>query len=360
MRMNRKLQALESEIRRHDDLYYGAKRPEISDAEYDALVGSAERLKGKALDGVGHAGGGTVQHAAPMLSMKNTYSAQGVEDFMRRTAGAAYVVEPKYDGVALAVQYSGGRVVSVSTRGDGRLGKAVSVAVDVPMEIPETGALEIRGEAVMLRKDFETLNQERAARGEKAYTSPRHAVAGYLNRKTPSGLSPMVRFIAFDAIGEAVPDDQIDLLAFLERQGFTIPSGVECFSSVAAIVERLSHWTSERGSDGYDTDGMVVKVRSRKDRRPSVSMLGPPTWALAYKFAPEQAETVIESIDVTIGKTGRRTPVATVREVTLRGVRVRRVSLGSEAIVERMGCVQGSVVVVSLVGDAIPVLRMAV
>ncbi len=378
------LKRLAKEIAEHDERYHGQDAPTISDAEYDALRKRNAALEdrfpelvlasspSKRVGAAPQEKFGKVQHRVPMLSLGNAFEDSDVVEFLGRvrrflnlSEGTEIEVtaEPKIDGLSISLRYENGKLVQAATRGDGAEGENVTANVKTIGDVPEklTGkapaVLEVRGEIYMSHKDFAKLNEKQSQDGEKTFANPRNAAAGSL-RQLDSLItaSRPLRFFAY-AWGEApeLPGEtQWDVVMGFKKLGFPVnPLMKLCRSS----EELLAHYRSieERRADlGYDIDGVVYKV-NRLDWQARLGFVSrSPRWALAHKFAAEKATTVLEGIDVQVGRTGALTPVARLKPVTVGGVVVSNATLHNEDEIARKDLRIGDTVMVQRAGDVIP------
>ena len=378
------LAALASAIAFHDQRYHGDDDPAISDADYDALVARNRALEA-AFPGLVRtdspslrvgtpvaSGFGKVRHAKPMLSLNNGFTDEDIADFAARIRRflslsdedeLAFTAEPKIDGLSLSLRYEGGNLVQAATRGDGAEGEDVTanirVAGAVPLDLAGTppAILEVRGELYMDRADFLALNESQEAAGGKIFANPRNAAAGSLRQKDPNVTAARkLRFFAY-SLGEAsapVAATHMDILAALGAMGFSInPLSRRC-TDVAGLLETYAGIGAARAELGYDIDGVVYKT----DRHDYQERLGQvaraPRWALAHKFPAEQAETVLNDIDIQVGRTGALTPVARLAPVTVGGVVVSNATLHNEDEIRRKDIRIGDRVVIQRAGDVIP------
>ena len=377
--------ALTAEIAEHDRRYFQEDAPSIADAEYDALRRRLDAIEVaypefKSADSltqrVGAAPSGKfakIRHAVPMLSLANSFSAEDVADFVGRIrrfldlgedAPLALTAEPKIDGLSCSLRYEKGRLVSAATRGDGAEGEDVTANVRTLKEIPHhlagTGwpeVAEVRGEIYLGHADFAALNASQAAAGEKVFANPRNAAAGSLRQLDASiTASRPLRFFAY-AWGEmsAMPaSSQSGMVAVFGRWGFrTNPLMTVCRS----VEELLSHYRrieAQRATLGYDIDGVVYKVDDLALQARLGFVARSPRWATAHKFAAEQATTILDAIDIQVGRTGAHTPVAKLMPVTVGGVVVSNATLHNEDEIARKDIRVGDTVVVQRAGDVIP------
>ena len=378
------LAALADEIGRHDRAYFEQDAPLISDAEYDALRRRNEAIEQRFPElvredspsrrvGAGVAEKfGKIRHAVPMLSLANGFSDEDVRDFegrIRRFLNldeqeeVACTAEPKIDGLSISLRYEKGRLTQAATRGDGFEGENVTANVmtiaDVPKRLkgdaPEV--FEIRGEIYMSHEDFAALNEKQAAAGEKIFANPRNAAAGSLRQLDASITAARpLRFFAY-AWGEA-PDlpaeTQKGVIEAFAAWGLpTNPLTKLCRN----VEELLAHYRlieSQRAELGYDIDGVVYKV-NRLDWQQRLGFVSrSPRWGLAHKFSAEKAMTVLEKIDIQVGRTGALTPVARLKPVTVGGVVVTNATLHNEDEIARKDIREGDTVIVQRAGDVIP------
>lgn len=383
------LTALDVEIDTHDGLYYEQGTPVISDAAYDKLVRRAEDLEGKFeelrgsvrhLQRVGltrNAKFGPFNHARRLLSLDNALNLDEVAAFVVKCeaklgrVGAAqrpdFVVEPKIDGLSLAIHYEGGRFARAGTRGDGSVGEDVTqnarLVQDVPHDLPiavlgqgRGGHVEVRGEAYISTEDFRCLNAERALQGASLFSTPRNAAAGSLRQlNATSSRSRNLRFFAYALFVDGEPlVSQDECLAKLGALGFSVAEPWRLCSGLDAVLAQCRALGEARAGLGYDTDGAVVKVSSTAQQEALGSLPRYPRWAVAYKFLAEEAETELLSIQVQVGRTGVLTPVAHLQPVALGGVQVERATLHNEEEVRRLGLRPGLRVRLKRAGDVIP------
>jgi len=374
---------LRERIHHHDYLYYVEARPEIADAEYDRLMRELRELEARFPDLVTDdsptqrvAGAATdvfkpVEHQVAMLSLDNATTADDLREFEARISRAlpgarfTYVCEPKIDGLGVALLYARGRFVRGATRGDGRVGEDVTPNLKTIRSIPMVlrGALaavdelEVRGEVFMPRAAFAKLNRALEEAGETTFANPRNAAAGAVRQKDPAVTArrPLDIFLYHlsraDALGFATHWETLEALG---AAGFkTNPKAQRCatLDAVIAYCERLE---SLRDALGYDADGVVVKVDALEHQRRLGSTTHHPRWAIAFKFTARQASTVIEAIEVGVGKTGILTPVAKLRPVELAGVVIRNVSLHNEDEIRKKDVRVGDTVLIERAGDVIP------
>ena len=368
----------------HDARYHGEDAPVVSDADYDALVARNREIEMAFPDLVradspslrvgapAAAGFGKVRHSRQMLSLNNGFSDEDIADFVTRVRRflslaesdrLGLTAEPKIDGLSLSLRYEDGRLVQAATRGDGTEGEDVTANVRTIEAVPGTLAgnppaiLEVRGELYMDREDFLALNAAQQAGGAKIFANPRNAAAGSLRQKDPAvTASRRLRFFAY-SLGEVsapLADTHMDSLAALGAMGFSInPLSTRCHD-VAGLLDVYADIGRRRAELTYDIDGVVYKVdrHNYQDRLGQVARA--PRWALAHKFPAEQAETVLNAIDIQVGRTGALTPVARLAPVTVGGVVVSNATLHNEDEIRRKDIRVGDHVVIQRAGDVIP------
>jgi DNA ligase (NAD+) len=357
---------LSAKIAAHDRAYFQEDTPKVSDAEYDALKRELLALEAAFPDlarpdsptrTVGAApaeGFGKVRHRVAMLSLGNAFTDDDVEDFVERVGrflklspeGIEFTSEPKIDGVSLSLRYEGGLLVEAATRGDGSEGENVTANArtidDIPErltgDVPET--FEVRGEVYMHHEDFSALNATQEANGAKVFANPRNAAAGSL-RQLDSSITAArpLRFFAY-AWGEVASlpaDTQSGVIAAMGEWGFKVNPLMRRCASVAEMLDHYHQIEEDRASLGYDIDGVVYKV----DRLDWQQRLGfrarEPRWAIAHKFPPLTAFTVLEGIDIQVGRTGALSPVARLKPVTVGGVVVSHATLHNEDYIAGLG-----------------------
>ena len=383
------LQRLAAAIARADDAYYKHDKPEITDAEYDAMrrrnlliEKRFPKLKraDSPSDKVGAAPSAKFEkskHALPMLSLENAFSDEDVVDFEKRVrrflglgedAPLAFTAEPKIDGLSLNLRYEGGVLKVAATRGDGETGENVTANVLVIGDVPKTlkdapGIIEVRGEVYMSLEEFEALNDrlEREAQEEgkahEPFANPRNAAAGSLRQLDAAiTASRPLHFFAYawGELSEPLADTQMKAIARLKKLGFKINTLTERCESVEDMIAHYRRIEEQRATLGYDIDGVVYKV-DRLDYQQRLGFVSrAPRWAIAHKFPAEKATTVLEKIDIQVGRTGKLTPVARLTPVTVGGVVVTNATLHNADEIARKDVREGDTVVVQRAGDVIP------
>ena len=394
------LMRLAKQIAHHNKLYHAEDSPEISDAEYDALVrrnneienafphlirvDSPNRLVGAAVEASPLA---KVTHAVRMMSLDNAFAAEDVEEFVARVRrflnlGADEVVvltaEDKIDGLSCSLRYETGKLVQAATRGDGSVGEDVTANVrhiaDIPQELngDAPDVFEIRGEVYMAKTDFVALNARLMEEGRalaaqreqdfdpaavRQFANPRNAAAGSLRQKDASvTASRPLRFFAhgWGEVGALPADTQYDAMKAIEGWGVPVSPLLNRFESVDAVLAHYAEIERRRAEMDYDIDGVVYKV-DRLDWQQRLGFVAKaPRWAIAHKFPAERAQTTIEAIDIQVGRTGKLTPVGRLTPVTVGGVVVSNVTLHNRDEIGRLGVRPGDRVVIQRAGDVIP------
>ncbi|WP_107993341.1 NAD-dependent DNA ligase LigA [Neisseria elongata] len=373
--------------------YYTLDTPSVPDAEYDKLFRELEALERnhpelklpdsptQRVGGEPLAGFAEVRHEVPMLSLTNAFSPQdenGVFDhaemyaFDQRVRDGLdggkpeYVIEPKFDGLAISLLYRDGVLVQAATRGDGTTGEDVTQNVKTVANIPlrlhgenTPELIEVRGEVLMLKADFAALNKRQAENGQKPFANPRNAAAGSL-RQLDSRITAQrkLHFFPYSVArqqGGFVAEEHIQELAYFQELGFSLPDGnFGCFKNIDEVLAFYEQMQQKRPELPYEIDGMVVKVNSLAQQRELGFISRAPRWAIAHKFPAEEALTVVEAIDVQIGRTGAVTPVARLQPVFVGGVTVTNATLHNQDEVSRKDVRVGDTVVVRRAGDVIP------
>jgi DNA ligase (NAD+) len=374
------VERLRSELRRHEHLYYVLDRPEISDAEYDGMMRRLKEIEEEhpewrsadsptvRVGGAPREGFVKVQHSAPMLSLDNALNEGELRDFDRRVRELikgqpfVYTAEMKLDGLSMAAHYEGGRFRLAVTRGDGRQGEDVtenartirSLPLQVKTKLPQ---FEVRGEVIMTKTAFERLNVEQAAAGLPAYANPRNSAAGSLRVLDPTItasrlLEYHVYFLLVD--GQPARESHWESLDELAGMGFKVNRLRRKCADVDALLDFCKEIEERRDSLPCEIDGVVAKVDSVAQQRVLGWTAKSPRWAIAYKFAARRAETVLENIDLQVGRTGTLTPVARLRPVVVSGVTVSNATLHNEEEIARLDVAIGDTVVIERSGDVIP------
>ncbi|MFM5955321.1 MAG: NAD-dependent DNA ligase LigA [Novosphingobium sp.] len=379
------LMRLARQIAHHNRLYHGDDAPEISDAEYDALVRRNSVLEAafphlvrddSPSRKVGHDVAASplakVRHEQRLFSLDNAFSDEDVADFAARVRrflalGAdtpvVFTAEDKIDGLSCSLRYEQGQLVRAATRGDGEVGEDVTPNVRTIADIPGqlTGNVpdifEIRGEVYMAKEDFLALNAAQEAAEGKIFANPRNAAAGSLRQKDPKiTASRPLRFLAWGwGAASAIPEaSQYAMMQRIAEWGLPVSPLLARCDSVEALLAHYRGIEQRRAELGYDIDGVVYKV-DRLDWQERLGFVAKaPRWAIAHKFPAERAETTLEAIDIQVGRTGKLTPVGRLHPVTVGGVVVQNVTLHNRDEIARLGVRPGDRVVIQRAGDVIP------
>lgn len=382
-----RMRALEKDLERWNYEYYVLDAPSVPDSEYDKAFRELSDLEKKypqlksAASPTERVGGAArsdlakVKHAVPMLSIhtETDFEAEGArafDDRVRKGLGLTeadpeveYDVELKFDGLAMNLRYEKGVLVSAATRGDGLVGEDVTANVKtirtVPLQLPAgvPEVLEVRGEVIMHKADFERLNDEQKMEGHKPFVNPRNAAAGCLRQLDPKVTAK--RKLSFYAYGLGEVSAPLALthsgtLDCLQKWGFPVASQRRVVKGWKALAEFHDWVKSIRQTLPFEIDGVVYKVNSLAEQNELGFISREPRWACAHKYPPEEALTVVEDIDVQVGRTGKLTPVARLKPVFVGGVTVSNATLHNEDFIAELGLKIGDTVVVRRAGDVIP------
>lgn len=377
---SQRVKTLRRELERHNRLYYEKAAPEISDRDYDALYRELAELEKAhpeliSSDSPTRKVGGRplpdfqpVGHLSQMLSLDNTYSRQEVAEFFHRiqktlgTEQIPSVIEPKIDGVAVSLYYEDGQLIHGATRGDGTTGDEITrnllTLQSIPAQLTNAPSkIELRGEVYMTRSGFSKLNQDREATGENPFANPRNATAGSLKQLDPGIVATRPLSVVFHGLGVVEGADlhsQQDLFRALKQWGLPGPERFWTAQSVDEILQAIDELNELRARFDYETDGAVVKVDSFAQRAKLGYTSKAPRWAMAYKYEAERAETLLEDIEVQVGRTGAVTPVARLTPVFVSGTTVSRATLHNEDEIRRKDIRIGDRVLVEKAGEIIP------
>jgi len=384
---------LHEQLHDHSHRYHVLDAPTISDAEYDKLFNEllaieeknpdlltpdspTLRVGGPPLDGFQQ-----VKHAVPMLSLGNAFSEDELSDFDRRVRGLldiaddgeplVYTAEPKLDGLAVSLRYENGVFVQGATRGDGQTGENVTENLRTIEMIPlklrtdsPPAVLEARGEVFMTQASFDALNKKMVRSDGKAFVNPRNAAAGSLrqldSRKTAERQLSINLYGTGEIVGVEAPDNQLDTLHWLAGLGFPVNSETTRCHGIKACYEYYKSLGDRRAELGYEIDGVVFKVDNFSQQRELGFVSRAPRWAIAQKFPAEEAETIMNSVEFQVGRTGALTPVARLEPVFVGGVTVSNATLHNMDEIERKDVRLGDTVVVRRAGDVIPEVARAI
>lgn len=384
------IERLREEIRRHDNLYYVEDNPEITDRDYDRLMQAlkgletkhpewitpdspSQRVGGKASDKFE-----TVVHKSPMLSLDNTYNVEELKEFHQRVVknletekDIEYVVDLKFDGLAVTLIYENGLFVQGATRGDGKAGEDVTAGLktirSIPLKIPVPNEsfryLEVRGEVYMERGAFQKLNVEREQKGESLFANPRNAAAGSLRLLDPAITASRPLNIFIYGIGhmDTFPFvTHFDAMRQLAALGFRVNSKHKLCAGFDEVLAEVEYWKKNKDALPYEVDGLVVKVNALRQQQKLGATAKYPRWAVAFKYEAEQMTTEIVNIVCQVGRTGSITPVAELKPVFLSGSTVSRATLHNEDEIRKKDIRVGDTVVIQKAGEIIPqVVRVA-
>ena len=374
---------LKQELLRHNQLYYVQAAPEVPDAEYDRLFRELQELEAQypALDRsdspTQRVGGeainafNQVAHSVPMLSLDNAFNREELEAFHKRigdrigVSQIEYCAEPKFDGLAVSLLYEQGRLIRGATRGDGQVGEEITHNVktihSIPLKLhgdslPER--VEVRGEIFMPKRSFQLLNERQQERGEKLFANPRNAAAGSLRQLDPKITAQRGLVFSAYGIGEIsawqLPETQFELLQQLNAWGTQVNPLVQAVSDVSGCQAYYERMQQQRDKLEFEVDGVVFKVNQRALQQQLGTVSRAPRWAIAYKFPPEEELTVVEAIEVQVGRTGALTPVARLQPVHVGGVTVTNATLHNQDEIDRKDVRVGDTVIIRRAGDVIP------
>ena len=378
-----RIQDLRKELERHINLYYNMDSPEISDYEYDTMMQELKSLEKEFPDLVLETSptqkvGGTakreagvlVRHNVPMLSLQDVFSKEEVEEFVEemqeQLENPEFVVEYKIDGLSMALRYEEGALKTAVTRGDGvNFGEDVTANAKVISDVKKklkvpVEYLEIRGEVYMKNKDFERVNEMQELNGKKPFANPRNCAAGTLRQLDSKvtkerGLSMFVFNI--QQIRGMELETHTQGYEYLKKNGIPVIDGYRVCQSKEEVWEAISFIGESRGSLGYDIDGAVVKINSLADREKLGATSKVPRWAVAYKYPPEEKETTLLDVELSVGRTGRITPTAVFEPVRLCGTSVSRATLHNQDFIDELDVRIGDRIMVYKSGEIIPKIR---
>ncbi len=382
---------LTKELNDHNHRYYVLNEPSISDYDFDSLLKELEKLENEfpqladANSPTKRVGGDIsdkfekVKHKHPMLSLSNTYSVEEIKDWEERvhkglSAGedlfskseVVYVMELKYDGLAISLSYEDGKLMRGVTRGDGETGEEITANVRTIKTIPLSlrgkfpTEFEIRGEIFLPKEEFARINSERVEAGEEAYANPRNTAAGTLKQQNSSEVAKRgLDCFLYSVYGDELPyDNHFDAITHASDWGFKTPSSkmryIEKTNSIDGIMSFIEHWDKSRHNLPFEIDGIVIKVNGYAQQEELGMTAKSPRWAIAYKFKAETLSTRLNKITYQVGRTGAITPVANLEPIFLAGTTVKRASLHNADQIEKLDIREGDIVFVEKGGEIIP------
>ncbi len=381
-----RIDELRALLHRYNYEYFVLDAPTVSDAEFDELMNELRRLEAEhpelitadsptqRIGAEPSSAFSTIRHEIPMLSLSNVTSEQEVRDWVDRVyrlsghQSVAFVTEPKIDGSAVSIIYRDGVLERGATRGDGVTGEDVTTNIktvrNVPLritplqeEIEVPTVLEVRGEIYMRRSDFEELNRRRLDAGETPFANPRNSAAGSLRQLDPRLTAARPLRLYSYGVGYAegnVPGTHFEQIEMLRALGFPVTDNARLCETLDEVWRECESWLEVRNDLDYEIDGVVIKVNDLNLQTELGAVSREPRWATAYKFPAIQKTTVINDIEINVGRTGSLNPVAILEPVEIGGVTVRRATLHNEDEIERLGVMIGDTVVVERAGDVIP------
>ncbi len=385
--IKKRINTLRSKIRKHNYQYHVLDAPLISDYEYDRLMRELLALESEhpeliTPDSPTHRVGGEVadgfvrvSHPVPILSLSSAHSDDEVRAWFERIAkldervhDANFTVEPKLDGLTVVLHYENGVFTRGTTRGDGEVGEDITSGLktvrSLPLHIPVIASgpkpparLVVRGEAIIYLDDFQKLNEELAAAGERTYVNPRNTASGALRQFDPSlTASRPIRLLCYDIVDSdgPVPQEQWEVLVYLKALGFPVPSGITLESDLDGTLSRYQDWIDQRDSLPYEADGIVVKLNDLQLSRDLGVVGKDPRGAIAYKFPAQVVTTCLEDIGLNVGRTGVVTPFAILEPVEVGGVTVRQATLHNFDFIHEKDIRIGDRVLIKRAGDVIP------
>ena len=378
MNIERKINELIDKINYHNEKYYNEDSPEISDIEYDNLVkelikleeenpelkridSPTNRVGGKALEKFNQ-----ITHKIPMLSLSNAYSDSDLKDFDKRVkdmvnGDVEYVVEFKIDGLSVGLTYNNEEFQYGATRGNGVVGEDITqnlmTVKSIPLKINDKDEIVVRGEVYISKDDFNKVNEQQEEQGLQIFANPRNLAAGSLRQLDPklTAKRPLDIFIFnLEYAQNHQFESHSESLEFLKSLGFSVSPNYKICKSIEEVIEHIEYWTENRGTLGFEIDGMVIKVNNLKQRESMGYTAKSPRWAIAYKFPAEKKKTKIVDIIVEVGRTGTITPTAVLEPVRLAGTSVSRATLHNEDYIREKDIKINDTVIVQKAGDIIP------
>jgi len=378
-KIKKQIEELVKLLNYYNYMYYVENNPVVADYEYDTLYKELSELEKehpryRSPDSPTMKVGGeplkkfsAVKHMVPMLSIDNTYSKEELIDFDARVKKFAeaeeqdieYVVELKYDGVAVSLIYEGGKFMRGVTRGDGWQGDDITenlkTVKTLPLLMPYKNPLEVRGEIYMRKDIFARINEEKKKNGETLFANPRNATAGSLKLLDPKTVAKRnLQLFAYQGMAENGAATHWEMLDFLKKISFPVNPHRKLVKNIEEAIDYCGQWQSKRADLPYNIDGMVIKVNSLGLQKNSGITSKSVRWAVAYKFPAEQAETTLKDVKVQVGRTGTLTPVALLEPVEVSGSTVSRATLHNFDEIKRLGVKIGDRVFIEKGGEIIP------
>lgn len=378
--LRRQWDELAEQVRHHRDLYYN-QTPELSDAEFDKLFRSLQKLEADhpelavpdsptmevGAPVVAQSSFDNVEHLERMMSLDNVFDEEELADWLKRTPAEAYLTELKIDGLSLSLVYRNGVLERAATRGDGRVGEDVTenarVIEDIPHELsahddfPLPALLEVRGEVFIAVEDFAAVNEQRQLEGGKPFANPRNAAAGSLRQKDVEAVKKRRLRMICHGIGATegfTPESLLHAYEALAAWGLPVSPYTEQVSTAAEVQAKVDYWEEHRHDATHEMDGLVIKVDDRAAQRALGATSRAPRWAIAYKYPPEEVTTTLLDIQCGVGRTGRVTPFAIMEPVFVAGSTVSMATLHNQTEVKRKGVLIGDTVVIRKAGEIIP------
>ncbi|HWI19321.1 MAG TPA: NAD-dependent DNA ligase LigA [Vicinamibacterales bacterium] len=375
----KRVQHLRNEIRRHEELYYVQAAPEISDAEFDALMNELKALEAahpelltpdsptQRVGGRPAEGFASVEHLQPMLSLDNAYNEEDLRAFDERVRkglsvehSPSYVAELKIDGLSMALTYEDGRLVRGATRGDGVRGEEVTQNVRTVRALPlslkggPAGRIEIRGEVYLPKKNFERINKEQEAAGEPLYANPRNTAAGTMRNLDPALVAKRGLAAWMYQLVPPQFESHAGMLKDLAKWGLPVePHWRQC-DGIDAVIAFCEEWRDKRASLPFETDGVVIKLNDPALREKLGFTSKFPRWATAFKFPAERKQAMLRSIEINIGRTGAATPFAMLEPTVVAGSTISMATLHNPDDILRKDIRPGEMVIIEKAGDVIP------
>ena len=370
---------LSEEIDKHNYSYYVLDDPTLEDYEYDMLMQELYRLEkaypelitpqspSQRVGGMAESTFEKVQHTVQMGSLQDVFSFDEVREFDSKVRKAlkgspTYIVEPKIDGLSVSLEYRDGVLVRGSTRGDGFVGEDITANLktikSIPLKLKKTlPFIEVRGEVYMPKKSFEKLIKQQELDGEQPAKNPRNAAAGSLRQKDSKVTAKReldIFIFNIQQIEGAELTGHKESLDFMKELGFKVIDGYQAYTDIEQVIERINAIGEGRGTYSYDIDGAVIKVDDFNDRNVLGATAKVPKWAVAFKYPPEEKETVLNEIEINVGRTGALTPVAIFDPISLAGTTVSRATLHNQDIISELDVRLGDTIIVRKAGEIIP------